>query len=119
LYFDFTKDRQGDVLTEIVNISRATIKEALDFKKVLDDDLAKNNRKIVIDLRQCSFMDSTFLGTLVVTLKRIKKQGGEMVLVKPTSFAYDMLEITGTLKIFKVFETAEEAVDHLSELVVQ
>ena len=47
---DFNRDTLGDVLVEKVNISRATFKEAQDFKDRLVYDIMTNNLKVIIDL---------------------------------------------------------------------
>ena len=66
---DFGKIVIKDIVVEIVNLSRATYKEAGEFKKILNEDYEKRYRKLIVDIRQCEFIDSTFLGVLVVALK--------------------------------------------------
>ncbi len=113
---DFLKDYVDDIVIITVNISRATIKEAKDFKKIIDDEIKKKKLKIIIDLSPCEFIDSTFIGVLVVTLKWLSEIGGELRLVKPVSVAHTILEATGTLNIFNLHITKQEAVKNLSEI---
>jgi anti-anti-sigma factor len=107
---DFEKKVKGDVLIEVVNLTRATLAEAVEFKQILKDDIEKRFKKIVVDLSTCEFMDSTFLGTLVWAQKNVTIIGGEIRLVKPISVFQTLMEKAGTLKIFDIYKSVEEAV---------
>jgi anti-anti-sigma factor len=107
---DFEKKAINDVIIEIVNLSRATFKEASEFKNILNEDLEKKFKKVVVDISQCEFMDSTFLGVLVYAQKRISSQGGEIKLVEPASVFQTLLEKTSTLRIFDTHKTVQDAV---------
>jgi len=107
---DFEKKIISDVAVETVNITRATYKEAEMLRNILNDDIEQGFQKIIIDLAQCEFIDSTFIGVLVVTLKKIAKIGGELRIVKPPSIAHTVLETSGTLDYFNVVSSVEEGV---------
>ena len=107
---DFSKRLMGDVLVLTVNMSRATIKEASELRKILDDEIVLKRLKVVVDLSQCSHIDSTFLGVLVVSLKKLSAKGGELKIVEPTDFAAGFMEVTGTKKIFNVYPSIDEAI---------
>ena len=80
---DFIKEKYDDVLVEVVNLTRATLKEAEEFKLTLTQDIEEGVRKIVVDLSQCEFIDSTFLGALVVSLKKITNVNSDQLLYSP------------------------------------
>ena len=107
---DFKGFRMGDIVIEKVDITRATYKEAGELKKILKEDIKKGFKKIVIDLSMCEFMDSTFIGVLVITLKEIAEVGGELRLVRPPSLAHTVLAGTRTLELFNVLDTVEQAI---------
>ena len=111
---DFTKEKYGDIIVEIVNLTRATLKEAEEFKLTLAQDVEEGARKIVVDLRQCEFIDSTFLGALVVTLKKITALGGDLKLVGFQPAVHSMFELTRMYRVFEAFSTKEEAVNSFS-----
>ncbi len=113
---DFTKEIYEDVVIEIVNINRATLKEAIEFKAVLISEIDNGCKKMIIDLSSCEYMDSTFLGTIVVALKKISSIDGKIVLISPKTFAFDMLHVTGTIKLFEVFETIDEALNYFDKV---
>ena len=108
---DFEKKIEKDVVVEVVNLSRATYKEAVEFKKILEEDVEKKFRKLVVDISQCEFLDSTFLGTLVLAKKNINKIGGDLKIVEPPSIFKVLREKTSTLEIFDTYQTLDEAVD--------
>ena len=111
---DFLKKVQGDVIVEVVNLTRATRNESLEFKQILDEDIQFNFKKIVVDLSMCEFMDSTFLGTLVVAQKNIAKKGGEIKLIEPASILQTLMSKAGTLKVFDSYKNLNDACDSFS-----
>ena len=108
---DFEKKFQKDVVIEVVNLTRATLKEANQFKKILQEDIEKKFKKIVIDISQCEFLDSTFLGTLVLAKKTMNRIGGELKIVEPASVFKVLLEKTSTLQVFDTYKSIDEAVN--------
>jgi anti-anti-sigma factor len=113
--FGFEKKCCGDVVILVVNVARATLGEARLFKKLIDDELNKRTLKMVIDLSNCEFVDSTFIGVLVVTLKKISSIGGELRLVEPSFKANSTLATTRILEIFNIYKTQEEAIGVFTE----
>ncbi len=113
---DFEKIIIEDISVIIVNITRATYKEAGMLKKIIYEDIERRFRKIVIDLSACEFVDSTFIGVLVVTLKSISKLGGEIRIIKPASIVHTILAKSGTLDLFNISENVEQAIKNFQAL---
>lgn len=112
---DFIKEYSSDIVIITVNISRATVREAHEFKKFIDDEIKKKKLKIIVDLSPCDFLDSTFIGVLVVTLKKLADIGGELRIIEPPSIAHTILTVTGTLNIFNTHKTKSEAIMSLMD----
>jgi len=110
----FYSEKIKDVIVEVIGINRATFKEAEEFKKLLDKDIDNGHSKIIVDLSNCNFMDSTFLSTIVTALKKVSKIGGNLKLVGVHSEAQALLELTGTIKVFEIYKTKDEAVKSFS-----
>lgn len=109
---DFIQGIAGDVCIETVNIERATLREAEEFKRILLKDIEQDGCKyMVIDLSKCEFIDSTFLGAMVVSLKKITAAGGDMKLVGFKPAVHAMLELTRMFRVFETFSTVDEAID--------
>lgn len=69
----------------------------------------EDERRIVVNLEDVDFMDSTGLGVLVGALKRLKEKDGHLALVCPGGSVLRVLTVTGLNKVFAIHETVEEA----------
>jgi len=107
---DFTQEEQKGILIKQVHLSRATKEHAEKFKKFLLKDIKEAESKIIVDLSECEFIDSTFISSLVVGLKTITKAGGSLKVIAVHSDVLSVLELTGMVKIFEIFKNVKEAV---------
>lgn len=106
----FQRQIANGFVIETVNLDQATINEAMQFKKHLELDLELGYKNIIIDLSICNSLDSAFIGVLVVTLKQLLRLGGSIKIVKPGLFSKSMLNLTGTIEIFELYESLEAAI---------
>jgi anti-sigma B factor antagonist len=73
--------------------------------------LAEHDRTIVVvDLTDVSFVDSTALGVLVSSVKRLRRNGGDLRLVVTEPHIAKVLAITGLTEVFRTYTTTGEAV---------
>ena len=99
----------------IVNLFRATINEAKILKSIIEEEIIIGVRKLAIDISQCEFIDSTFIGSLVVEQKRMKEKGGKIMLIYPVKLDENLFHVTNTLRIFEIYQTREEAIESTEE----
>jgi anti-sigma B factor antagonist len=59
-------------------------------------------RHVVVELGQMDFIDSTGLSVLVVWLKRLRENDGDLTLRAPKPNALKVLEITGLNRVFDI-----------------
>ncbi|GEM_PF-1192780 len=97
-----------------VNLDRATLAEASDLKKYLFTILNEGINNIIVDLNNCNFIDSTFFGVLVGTLKKAKSTNGNVFLVYDPVKQLPLFTETGLAKIFTTFSNLEEAYSELN-----
>ena len=64
--------------------------------------LADGAEAVILDLAGMSFIDSTGLGVIVGTLKRLRESGGDLTLRAPTRSTRKVLEITGLNRIIEI-----------------
>jgi anti-anti-sigma factor len=83
--------------------------EAEDFKEMLTKNIQLGRHNLIIDLTECEFIDSTFLGTLVVALKKVTNLGGDLRLVGFQPAVHSMFELTRMYRVFETFKTVEKA----------
>ena len=106
---EFQRQIANGFIIERVNLSQATISEALRFKKHLEMDIELGYKTIVVDLSNCNSLDPAFIGVLVVTLKQLMRLGGSIKIVKPGMFSKSMLNLTGTIEKFELYESLDNA----------
>src|SRR3954471_17196200 len=80
------------------------------FRERLIELVSQGQHKIVVDLEQVDFLDSTGLGVLVGGLKRVRSHDGELVLVCTKSRILKVFEITGLTKVFAIHDSVDAAV---------
>jgi anti-sigma B factor antagonist len=64
---------------------------------------------LVVDLSSVSFLDSSALGVLVGTLKRMRERDGQLDIVLPSSHARRVFEITALDRVLSLHETLADA----------
>jgi len=69
----------------------------------------EGENRIVVDLNNVSFMDSSGLGVLVAGLKRARERGGELALVFGEGSVQKVLGITRLDKVFPTYGSVGEA----------
>jgi len=70
-------------------------------------------RPVIVDLRECSYMDCATIGVIVRAAKNL---GDQLRIVMPTrSQGYRMLELTGLTRVLHLFETIDAAASPIDE----
>ena len=72
--------------------------------------LAAGQKKIVLNLAEVNYIDSSGLGELVSAYTAVKNAGGELKLLNLTSKVRDLLVITKLVTVFDVKENEASAV---------
>ena len=73
--------------------------------------LADGHDKLVVDLDEVGFLDSTALGVLVGVLKRVRTQGGDLHLVCTQPRVLKVFEITRLDQAFTIRDSVDAAVE--------
>ena len=67
-------------------------------------------RYVVVDLARMTYISSSGLSMLVkAKTDRMKKKGGDVVLVRPQTAVVNILRILGLMKVFRVVSSVDEA----------
>lgn len=107
-------DLKGDVA--IINL-KGKLMGGPDTKALHDKvrELADNgNKKVVIDLGQVKWMNSTGLGALMGALTTAKNHNAELKLARATDKVQSLFMMTKLITVFDTHETVEDAVASFS-----
>jgi anti-anti-sigma factor len=100
----------GDIVVEIVNLDRATLREAEELKIQITDKISRGHKKVIVDLTSVEFVDSTFLGVIVNSLKKVVKLGGDLKLVGFQPAVRSMFELTRLFRVFESYDNLQDAI---------
>ncbi len=104
-----SKEVKGIMIIELTgNVMGGPDATALNeqIHKLLDD----KKRKIVIDLSDVKFINSSGLAMLIGGLNTMRKSGGEMKLARASDKIENLLEMTKLNTVFDIHKTVNEAV---------
>lgn len=107
---DFEVDIIKGIVVIKLNMLRATVKEVPEFKKIIQSAIDKGRNKVIIDLSDCDFVDSSILGVIVIMTKVLRAKDGDIRGVIKEGSVLNMFTQTGLEKVFKHFTTLNLAV---------
>jgi anti-sigma B factor antagonist len=119
---DFKIRQAGDV-TILDLAGRISVGEALAFGPgsgtVLGDvirELAnKGHRKILLNLRDVKYIDSSGMGDVVRSFTSLRRQGGDLKLFGPTLPVLEVLRITNLHKVLEIKDDEASAIQSFSK----
>ncbi len=95
--------RQVDGVTIVDLSGRITLGEgSVTIKDTVHDLLSKGLKRILLNLGEVNYIDSSGIGALVNALTAAKNQGGELKLLNVTKRVHDLLQITKLHTLFDV-----------------
>ncbi|MEO6803259.1 MAG: STAS domain-containing protein [Granulicella sp.] len=100
------KTRQVDGITILDLSGRITLGEgSVTLRDAVRDVIAKGSNKILLNLGDISYIDSSGIGELVSAFTTTKNGGGELKLLNLTKKVQDLLQIT---KLYTVFDIKDD-----------
>ena len=109
------QDEEIDSETHVIQLGgEVDLYTAPEFKERLVELIESGKTKIVVDLSEATFIDSTTLGVLVGGVKRLRPAGGSLALVCSDQNITKIFEITGLDRVFPIHETRDEALSSVA-----
>jgi anti-sigma B factor antagonist len=103
--------RQVEAVTIVDLKGRITLGEAsVVVRDVVNDLMDKGNKKILLNLGEIDYIDSSGIGVLVSSFTTVRGKGGELKLVNLSKRIRDLLQITKLYNIFDVKDDEATAV---------
>jgi anti-sigma B factor antagonist len=109
-----TTRQVGDV-TVIDASGRITLGEGSSvFRDTIRDLSSNGNRKLLLNLADVTYIDSSGIGEMVSGFTSVTNQGGQLKLLNLTKRVKDQLQITKLYTVFEVFDDEAAAVRSFS-----
>ncbi|QFY41281.1 STAS domain-containing protein [Candidatus Methylospira mobilis] len=106
------EDRNGKTLL-FVREERLDANNSGDLKEYLKRLLEAEAKAVIIDLSMVSFIDSSGLGALLSGYKNANLHQGSLVLHGLQPRVQSMFELTRLQRVFDIYLSQQEALDHI------
>ncbi len=105
---NISKSMVGDIAVIKLN-GRLDLETSKTLKGLTKELMADNHNKMIFDLTDVDFINSSGLGTLVSILRDVNSKKGNLELCSLAPYIQEIFEITHLSSIFRIYENEEEA----------
>ena len=99
-------NRQVDGVSVVDMSGRITLGEgSVVLRDTIRDLVGKGQKKILLNLGDVTYIDSSGIGELVSAFTAVRREGGELKLLNLTKKVHDLLQIT---KLYTVFDIKDD-----------
>jgi len=112
-----TSTRQVDGVTILDMSGRITLGEgSVVLRDTIRDMVAQGSKKLLLNLGDVTYIDSSGIGELVSAFTAVRKEGGELKLLNLTKKVHDLLQIT---KLYTVFDVRDDEASAIASFAPQ
>ncbi|HWS17772.1 MAG TPA: STAS domain-containing protein [Candidatus Elarobacter sp.] len=99
-------NRQVEGVAVVDMSGRITLGEgSVVLRDTIRDLIGKGNKKILLNLGNVTYIDSSGIGELVSAFTAVRRENGELKLLNLTKKVHDLLQIT---KLYTVFDIKDD-----------
>jgi anti-sigma B factor antagonist len=103
--------RQVDSVTVVDISGRITLGEGCSqLRDLIRTEVSKGNKKVLLNLADVTYIDSSGIGELVSAYTAVSNQGGSLKLLNLTKKVHDLLQITKLYTVFDVHDDEARAI---------
>lgn len=99
----------GEGVIVIAPEGELDVSNSSQLKEMLDEEISEGRRKIVIDLKEVGYVDSSALGVLVSGLKEMRRLRGSLKLAHLSEGVDKIFQLTRLSRFFEIYGTVEDA----------
>jgi anti-sigma B factor antagonist len=99
----------SDSFTVVALAGEADVTNSTTLREVLDAEVAKEPRTLIIDLGELRFMDSSALHVILRANRTMDRYGGVLALAHPQETVARMLTLTAANQLIPVYDSVTEA----------
>lgn len=96
-----------------VTLERAVLEYAESFKSYFNIEQTLNNNDYIIDLSNALFLDSTFLGAIIYSLKLANSRGADLIIIVDLKKIKILSHLKNLDKILNIYPSLEEALEQV------
>ena len=89
--------------------------ESARLRELVNELLKSGHKKILFNLADVQYIDSSGLGSLVSAFTSVRRQGGELKLLNLTSKVHDVLQITKLYTVFDIMDDEAVAINSFGQ----
>jgi anti-sigma B factor antagonist len=82
-----------------------------EFQELVRERISAGDRQIVVNLSECTWIDSSGLGELIKALIHAMRQGGALKLTNVPHKVRGLLSVTNLTQVFEIFEDEQAAIN--------
>jgi len=106
------RERQAGDVTILDMDGKITIGEgSVALRSAVRRLIEENKKKILLNLANVGYVDSSGIGELVSSFTTVQREGGQLKLLKLTQKIRDLLGITKLLTVFDSYDDESEALN--------
>jgi anti-sigma B factor antagonist len=104
-------NRQVEGVTVVDMSGRITLGEgSVVLRDTIRDLIGKGQKKILLNLGDVTYIDSSGIGELVSAFTAVRREGGELKLLNLTKKVHDLLQITKLYTVFDIKDAEAAAI---------
>jgi len=108
---EFAVDTDATGIAVVVPRGRLNMVSAKRLREIFGDLVAGGTTRIVVDLAETTFLDSSGLGALIAGLKSARQAGGDLRIARPTASVTTVFELTNLDRVLRPRDSVEGAFD--------
>jgi anti-sigma B factor antagonist len=90
---------------------RLAVGAASTLREKVTEEIAQGQNKVILNLKDVDYIDSTGLGTMVICYTTLSKAGGNLKLVHLNRRNIELLLLTKLSTVFQIFGDEQDAVN--------
>lgn len=108
---EFAVDTTPEGVGVVTPKGRLNMASARNLKEILDRLVSEGTSRIVVDLAETTFLDSSGLGALIAGLKSARQAGGDLRVARPTEAVLTVFKLTNLDRVLRPRDSVEGAFD--------
>lgn len=108
---EFEVDRRPDGIGVVAPKGRLNMVSARQLKETLTELVGSGSTRVVVDLGETTFLDSSGLGAIIAGLKSARQAGGDLRIARPTPAVLTVFQLTNMDKVLRPRDDVDTAFD--------